>query len=342
MMPAGSRYKPVLIHILIWIAYSIFTYFVNWVQDFGRNVYVLDTIGKSLIASFIFYFNVLFSLPYLFKRKKYIYYACSLILLSFTSFFCKQFLYLKVFPLFGYPQLSSPWIRLYIMNLSWLFEYTLFGFGYWFALEVINKEKEKVQLERDKLQAEYAYLKAQVNPHFLYNVLNFFYAKAIQVSEPLADGILYLADIMRYVLSNEEDDKGQILLSIELEQILNMININQLRFDNKLKINFVTEGRYEEVRIIPFVIVALVENAFKHGELLDTDDPLLIIVSFIKSENTIHVLIKNRKLKSHDNRSSGIGLVNINRRLSYAYPNRHSLVIDNDSDFYTVNLTIKL
>lgn len=340
-MLANSRYKIVLIHILIWIVYAAFNYLINWVQHFGQHVYILDTIGKYLIAAFIFYFNILFSLPYFLKRRKYIQYSISLIFLSFASFAWKQFLYFKVFTLFGFPDVGYSLMESYIMNLWWLFQYTLFGFGYWFAKEAIRKEKEKVQLEKDKLQAEYAYLKAQINPHFLYNVLNFFYAKAIQVSEPLADGILYLADIMRYVISNEEDDTGQIPLTVELAQIENVININQLRFDNKLKVKFIREGLFEEVKIIPFVIVTLIENAFKHGQLLDTEDPLLIEVSYLNSSDTINVLIRNRKSENNQSRSSGIGLVNINRRLSYAYPDRHSLVLNDVGDFYTVNLTIK-
>jgi two-component system, LytTR family, sensor kinase len=341
VMLTNSRYKPILIHILIWVVYAVVTYCITWVQNSGQSVYILDTLGKYLVAAFIFYFTILFALPFFLKSNKYFNYCFSVIFLSFSSFGLKQLLYLKVFTLFGYPHLPYSWMQSYIMNLWWVFTYTFFGFGYWFAQEAIRKEKEKAQLEKDKLQAEYAYLIAQINPHFLNNVLNFFYAKALRVSEPLADGILYLTDILRYVTNREEDDMGQIPLTVELEQIDNMININQLRFDNRLKIKFIKDGVFQNVRIIPFVLITLIENAFKHGEFLVTEDPLLISVAYENASKTFQVIVRNRKSVSNLPQSSGIGLVNVNRRLTYAYPDRHSLVTNDDGDFYTASLTIK-
>lgn len=251
-------------------------------------------------------------------------------------------MYTDVFTLFGFPESPYTKMQSFIMNSWWWFQYTLFGFGFWFAQESIIKEREKAQLEKDKLQAEYAYLKAQINPHFLYNVLNFFYAKAIQFSEPLADGILYLAEIMRYVISNEEDDNGQIPLSMELEQIENIININQLRFDNRINVEFIKEGAFEDVRIIPFVIVTLIENAFKHGQLINISEPLLIHLRYHQDIKRIDFLIKNVKAEKTNEPSTGIGLTNIKRRLSFAYSDRYSLLINDTATTYSVNLKINL
>ena len=95
---------------------------------------------------------------------------------------------------------------------------------------------------QERLQTEHAYLRAQISPHFLHNVLNFFYAKSLPYSPELSDGILTLSSVMRYALQNEEDSNGMVLLDKEVEHLQNIIKINQLRFSNKLQIQFTVTG----------------------------------------------------------------------------------------------------
>jgi hypothetical protein len=322
--------------------YATVNHLINKVS--WGNVYVVDTIGKYLIAAVIFYSNILFILPFTFKQKKYHQLVLLLIVLTFVSFGIKEVLYKKVFVFWGYPHPPYTLVESYIMNIWWWFQYTLFAFGYWIANELIDKEREKTKLEKERLHLEYAYLKSQINPHFLYNVLNWFYAKSLGASEQLSNGVLYLAEIMGYIIKHEKDQdkEGKISLDKEIKQIENIIQINQLRFDNKLNVLFSKEGDFENIRVIPFVFITLVENAFKHGRLSDNGHPIIISITHSTSNKTIALFVKNQKTNHSSEYSTGIGLENIRRRLNLDYKGRHSISVVEDSNNYAVTLTINL
>lgn len=342
MKVSKRKLKLVSLHVLIWLVYGTVNHLINIIS--WGNAVVLDTIGKYLIAAIIFYSNILFILPFTFKRKKYYQFVILLVLLTFFSCGIKELLYKKLFRLWGYPDPPYSIIESYIMNIWWWFQYTLFAFGYWFANELINKEKEKAILEKERLHLEYAYLKSQINPHFLYNVLNWFYAKSLGASDQLSNGILYLADIMGYIIKheNDQDEEGKIPLDTEVNQIQNIIHINQLRFDNKLNVNFQKEGDFENVRVIPFVFITLVENAFKHGRLSDNGEPIIINLAHSPESQTVVLFVKNQKSNHSSESSTGIGMENIRRRLNLVYKGRHSISVKEDASYYSVTLSINI
>lgn len=324
-------------HVLFWVFLALFNYIINLIQYLGV-VYIEDSLCKFLIAAFIFYANVLFILPRYFRKKRFVAFSLALVLLAFISFALKEILYSKILTLFRFP--SSPYTLLqsFVMNLWWWFQYTMFGFGYWFAKQLIAREHEKLQLEKEKLRAEYAFLKAQINPHFLINVLNFFYSKSS--SEELSNGILYLADILRYINAKEEDEDGLIPLLKEVDQINNIININKLRFDNNLNINFSIAGDLSRIKVPPYVYITLIENAFKHGRLIENGDPLVIRFECDNHTNALHFYLKNRKNYKQVNNSSGIGLENIKKRLKFTYGENYELNIQDDLEYFQVTLSI--
>jgi hypothetical protein len=137
-------------------------------------------------------------------------------------------------------------------------------------------EEQKMQLEVEKSQANFNFLKAQINPHFLHNTLNFLYAKSLPYSPELSEGILTLSEIMRYALSEGNAKDGKAPLKDEIEHVRNVIKINQLRFSNKLNVRFDVEGVVNGAEIIPFILITLVENAFKHGDLKSNEYPIEI------------------------------------------------------------------
>ncbi|HVI47250.1 MAG TPA: histidine kinase [Chitinophaga sp.] len=339
----AKKQRVILWHIIAWFLYATFNHLINCVQAGTPNVYITDTIGKYSIAAFIFYSNVLFIFPSFFAKKRYFLLAISLVTLSIVSWFLKSVLYHKVFIYFGYPKVVVyTLLDSYIMNIWWWFQYTILGFGYWFAIELIESTKEKAQLENEKIKAEYGYLKAQINPHFLYNALNFFYSKTLDISEDVANGILSLAEIMRFVVSNDEDEFGRIPLSKEIEQVKNVISINQLRFDNELKIDFVTKNEHKDVRVIPFILITLVENAFKHGDILSNQAPISIIIDYAKNSKQLRIFVCNKKGKDRSNYSLGTGLANLKKRLDLVYTNRYNLSIDEDESKFSVDLLINV
>lgn len=199
-------------------------------------------------------------------------------------------------------------------------------------------EEQKLQLEIEKSQANFNFLKAQINPHFLHNTLNFLYAKSLPYSSELSEGILTLSDIMRYALSEGNAKDGKAPLKDEIEHVRNVIKINQLRFSNKLKVDFVVEGVVNGATIIPFVLITLVENAFKHGDLKSTEDPITINLKIEK--DSLYFLCRNKKKTGPKELSTGIGLDNIRKRLDLAYKNNYRFEITDDAGFYTTQLTI--
>lgn len=199
-------------------------------------------------------------------------------------------------------------------------------------------EEQKMQLEIEKSQANFNFLKAQINPHFLHNTLNFLYAKSLPYSAELSEGILTLSDIMRYALSEGNAKDGKAPLRDEIEHVRNVIKINQLRFSNNLNVKFDVEGIVNGATIIPFILITLVENAFKHGDLKCTQSPITIKLKVDK--NSLYFYCRNRKKSGPKELSTGIGLDNIKKRLDLAYDKNYILDIKDEDNVYTTELTI--
>jgi len=199
-------------------------------------------------------------------------------------------------------------------------------------------EAQKMQLEVEKSQANFNFLKAQINPHFLHNTLNFLYAKSLPYSSELSEGILTLSDIMRYALSEGNAKDGKAPLKDEIEHVRNVIKINQLRFSNNLNVKFDVEGQDMKQALPPLLLMPLVENAFKHGDLKSTDHP--IDISLRIQDPKLYFYCRNKKKNGPKELSTGIGLDNIKKRLDLAYGNNYCLSVKDEADFYTTELTI--
>jgi two-component system LytT family sensor kinase len=199
-------------------------------------------------------------------------------------------------------------------------------------------EEQKMQLEVEKSQANLNFLKAQINPHFLHNTLNFLYAKSLPYSPELSEGILTLSDIMRYALSEGTMKDGKALLKDEIEHVRNVIKINQLRYSNSLTVSFDVNGVVNGATIIPFVLITLVENAFKHGDLKSIEQPIEIHLTV--AGKRLEFYCRNKKKTGPKELSTGIGLANIRNRLDLAYGNKYMLQVKDSADIYTTELIL--
>lgn len=199
-------------------------------------------------------------------------------------------------------------------------------------------EAEKMQLEIEKSHANLNFLKAQINPHFLHNTLNFLYAKSLPYSPELSEGILTLSDIMRYALSEGNFKDGKAPLKDEIEHLRNVIRIHQLRYNNSLQVNFEVNGIVNGATIIPFVLITIAENAFKHGDLKSTEYPINIKLTV--DHNSLQFYCRNKKKGGSKDPSTGIGLDNIKKRLDLAYRDQYKLDIKDEHELYTTQLII--
>ena len=208
--------------------------------------------------------------------------------------------------------------------------------------KAIDDQYEIVRLNtlllEEKTRGELHFLKAQMNPHLLYNTLSHFYAKAEDLDTDLANGILKLSEIMRYSLTDATDDK--VSLEGEIEQIKNLIDLHQLRYGNKLFIDLKVDLQTENVEIYPLLLLSFVENALKHGQLQDKKFPLKI---FIKAyHDTLEFKTENYKNKAAMIISTNIGLSNIQKRLEILYPQKYTLNITNEVENYDCYLTLNI
>ena len=202
----------------------------------------------------------------------------------------------------------------------------------------LRLEQNKKEIETEKLNTELSFLKSQINPHFLHNTLNFLYAKSLPYSAELSEGILTLSDIMRYALSEGNARDGKAPLKDEIEHVRNVIKINQLRFSNNLKVDFKVEGVVNGATIIPFVLITIVENAFKHGDLKSSTHPIDVLLRIDGKQLCFYC--RNKKKTGPKEISTGIGLDNIRKRLDLAYGANYSFGVSDEAEFYTTELTI--
>jgi len=344
------KQRTIAMHIAAWVIFILFGTLNKVARNPKAKIDLLDIVATEILSVYVFYgSNYVFS-RFLPKRRY------TLLLVGEVVFFVS---YLLISYVNGYlltplinPGFVPPPFRLggYLISCSWVFFlYSYFSFGYYYALQAIKKEKElriseakKLQAEKDTLAAEYSYLRSQINPHFLHNTLNFFYAKSLDASEELSDGILTLSELMRYSLEAGDTQDGKVRLSREVDSMKKVIKINRLRFSNHLNIELVESGDLESICIIPLVLVTLLENALKHGELNNLQHPIRIRIEVDNERGRFFFRISNRKKRGPKESGHGIGMENVKKRLKYTYQQNHRLEVKDEGDLYSVELTISL
>ncbi|GAA4462361.1 hypothetical protein GCM10023189_38920 [Nibrella saemangeumensis] len=201
------------------------------------------------------------------------------------------------------------------------------------AIEATKRaEEQRLLQQQESLSTELKALKAQVNPHFLYNTLNYFYIKSQDVYPELAESIIKLSEIMRYSMRNDFQTAN---LQEEINYMRQFINLHELRYPMFIK--FSVNGPVEQKEILPFLLIGLVENAFKHGNLTNPEHPF--IIDLIAYEDRIEYFTSNLKNKKQRFESNHIGLANMRQRLDLAYQ-RYHFDINQTDDVFSCHLII--
>lgn len=187
--------------------------------------------------------------------------------------------------------------------------------------------------------AELASLKAQINPHFLFNTLNSIYSLAVKSDNKTAEAIISLSELMRYII---KDAKGDIILvEKEVEYIRNYIELQKSRLGNTAIINFSSTNKDRHLKIAPLILISFIENAFKYGINPDIVSTIEIDLS-INDGHLIMNVINNKVAMGNEIASSGIGISNTRERLELLYPGKYNLSIKEDNKVYQVHLSINL
>jgi two-component system LytT family sensor kinase len=206
------------------------------------------------------------------------------------------------------------------------------------VVEWYKNEKIKSLIKTEKINTELSFLKAQLNPHFLFNSLNSIYSLANKKADNTTDAIITLSELMRYMIY--EADKEFVKLESEIDYIKNYISLQTLRLKDSSGVRFNVHGNLDH-DIEPLLLISFIENAFKYGT--DYTGKTNINIKISVENNELLLKISNYiSLKEKNNPNSGIGIKNIKQRLNLLYPYSHSLKIEEIDSLFSVELALKL
>ncbi|QXP64710.1 sensor histidine kinase [Polaribacter sp. HaHaR_3_91] len=331
----------IIVHCLIWIFFLVITAIQSYARlsTIPNEFYILNF---TFIA--VFYLNYLVLIPkFLLNKKIILYLLISLgIIFSITFIikFCLKFSLRPPFPegqfnpKFRGPRESNFNLRPPILLLIFFALSTCVKL----VAEWYKSEKERTIAASQKVNSELSFLKAQLNPHFLFNTLNSIYSLANKKSDDTTVAIVTLSELMRYMIY--EANENYICLEKEIEYIKNYISLQLLRLKDSSGVKINVHGNLN-YRIEPLLLISFIENAFKYGT--DYKGKTDITIKISTNDDQLHLNVYNlSSLQNALNKDSGIGLENIQNRLNLLYPNAHTLEITNTKKSFEVNLKINL
>ncbi len=211
-----------------------------------------------------------------------------------------------------------------------------------FAEDWFELEKKKKEIENERLISELRFLKAQINPHFLFNTLNNLYYLAFTQSPNTTEVIAKLSQMMRYMMY--DSNHPRVPLSKEIEYMQNYISLEKLRLSTDVPILFEVHGNVEGAMITPLIFITFLENAFKHGVSNTAHNAWVKVAIDISGKACVYT-VENSKITENDKtviQKSGIGLLNVKRRLDLSYPDNYELIVQDLNDRYVVELKMNL
>jgi sensor histidine kinase YesM len=229
-------------------------------------------------------------------------------------------------------------------NLPFVFALIIFYMASivtFFVVQGNKAEKRRRELEKERVKAELAYLKQQINPHFLFNTLNSIYSYTISVSQEASDAVLKLSSILRYMLY--ETNRDRVPLPDELAVIDDYIELQKMRMTDKTQIEVIVRGDTRRYQIEPMLLIPIIENAFKYG--VDSVEESFVRIEIEVEEGNFTFRVTNRVVRRNDgDRShSGIGIKNIQRRLELIYgADRYDMNVGEKDGIFSVTLHLNL
>ncbi|WP_295094014.1 histidine kinase [uncultured Flavobacterium sp.] len=327
-----------LIHLIYWVLIFYFTFVKN---PIGARFSVPDLFLCTYFIVFIitFYFHYLIVMKAVFRAFswKRLFAGVFISYLVFTSlrFVFEQIVTKVLFDKVNYTDVN--FLNYMLDNLHYSSMAIILSSFLWFVIYSIRLlEYNKLILEENK-NTEIKFLKAQINPHFVFNTLNNIYSMVYFQSDKSLIAIDKLSQIMRF--TTYESQKEKIKLSDEVDYIKAYIELEQLRHQGNVRVDFNAEIKNEFEEIPPYILSPLVENALKHGAVSDYE---AIEIGLKVSSEKLIFKVKNKIGTQKKDSLGGIGLDNLQKRLQIHYPKKHQLNIANDENHFTAELEIDL
>ncbi|PLK46353.1 histidine kinase [Emticicia sp. TH156] len=331
----------VLFHIFFWGVWSIWPIINALMNGTDRDHWYLTHIVPLSVTHIPqFFINTLILMPYFLRKRGVGSYVFSVLVMSiifmFVQYFLKLWLWENPVDMSGHKivifELKTIFPILFVSAIS-----TVYGLIIYMA----DQEKTKQEEKQEKLQAELSFLRSQISPHFIFNVLNSI-VYLIRTKSAAAEAVtIQLSELMRYMLY--EADDVQVSLDKEINYLNNYIELQRVRFEEDVEINMKAEGNIGSQIIEPMLLIPFVENAFKHGVGM-IDSPLIDVLVRCNGSELFYE-VKNKiapELPEDKDSSSGIGLKNVRRRLELLYADKHRLDIKKENNWFIVSLFLQL
>jgi len=340
----SKRWFTLLLHIAFWVLLFSLPSLLRPEHETGSNSrprpdsthFFYQYLVNCFSWICLFYVNSYILIPKLIYKKKYLEYTLSLIpvfivlfLLNWLSF--KLLLPQHTFRIGGF-------VFFYIFPCLFILTCSM---TYIMFRDRLRSERRAKEKETENLKTELAFLRSQVSPHFMFNVLNNMVSLARKKSEQLEPSLIKLSSLLRYMLY--ETDEEKVLLEREVDYLQSYIDLQKQRFGSKVKVNLCIEEFDKSYLIEPMLLIPFVENAFKHGTgLLPNAE---INIELKAKKNLLQFMVSNyydSSTQEIKDKTSGIGLQNVRRRLNLLYGNEHALLITNKENRFSVSLQLNL
>jgi two-component system LytT family sensor kinase len=323
-------------HVSIWVIIISFPYISNDEGSAAINPFRDLNALSNIFRAGIFYLNVELLVPVLLYKKEIVIYILSLVIL-----FCLMMGFHGALWRLLYPDIKFHFFKSAAYNTVPF----LLTVGIGIAYKVIDDRRKADALAKstrnENLQSELSFLRSQISPHFIFNVLNNIVALVRMKSEELEPTVMKLSALMEYILY--ETDNNKVPLRREIAYLRDYIDLQQQRFSDFIKVKTSLQIPEEDLQIEPMLFIAFVENAFKHGVGM-IEDPEIDIQLYLKNY-VLYFSVRNKYVTTGEevkDRVSGIGLSNVARRLVLLYPNKHELIINRDDSYFSVFLQLNL
>ena len=329
-----------LIHTITWVFIFLLPYiFASAYYDDGENnihghneFLYLDTVTKVFWVA-LFYLNTQLLIEYLVYTKKYVLFVFTQIVVFSLIMLIHGILFNLMIPdkVFNFISSSSHNIITFLFTV-------IASIAYKTITDRVRSQEEINFRIQENLKSELSFLRSQISPHFLFNVMNNIAALARLKSDQLEPTIHKLSSLMQYMLY--ETDEEKVLLQSEIENLQSYIDLQQQRYGEKLNLHVSMDIKENWHTIEPMLLIPFIENAFKHGTGL-VEHPEIEIELKV-SDNKLFFMVKNKFVPTDTvkDKTSGIGLTNVKRRLELLYGNNHTLTISNNHNIFVISLAL--
>ncbi|HQU58537.1 MAG: histidine kinase [Phaeodactylibacter sp.] len=329
----AERLFRLLFHLLFWGMLLVWPFISSAGNEEFRE-YVIKVFPVSLTNIPLFFLNTAWLAPKLLRKRGVAPYLLSLLALIIVFIIIQLGMREWLLPSSGHP-----WHRHLFITLMFVLMVTAIGTAYSLITNLVSQEKLQQEERQERLQSELAFLRSQISPHFIFNILNsivyLIRTHSVQ-AEPVT---IKLSELMRYMLYESAD--AQVPLDKEVEYLKNYVELQKLRFEEDVDIRLKIEGIARGQLIEPMLMIPFVENAFKHGVGLVSAP--VIDISLRLEETSLAFSVRNKigpELPEDKDNSSGIGLRNVKRRLELLYPDSHRLRLDREGEWFVAELEL--